>query len=112
MDTKQAIKDHGAKAVYEAASHHMADGRSLADVGLTARGMGDVWQIQSEAYGQMSEADKAIDYAANNARLEEMRDAVIHLRVAAGTKASWVRESRAAGMRLSDWIVERVERTD
>ena len=36
-------------------------------------------------------------------------DAIIHLRVPAELKARWVRESRAAGMRLTDWIVERVE---
>lgn len=38
-----------------------------------------------------------------------MSDALIHLRVPAATKARWVRESRAAGMRLTDWIIERVE---
>ena len=36
-------------------------------------------------------------------------DALIHLGVPAATKARWVRESRAAGMRLTDWIVSRVE---
>ena len=35
--------------------------------------------------------------------------AIIHLRVPAATKARWVRQSRAAGMRLTDWIVQRVE---
>lgn len=39
-----------------------------------------------------------------------MADAIIHLRVPAATKARWVRESRAAGMRLTEWIVQRVER--
>jgi len=34
----------------------------------------------------------------------------IHLRVPATTKAIWVRQSRAAGMRLTDWIVQRVEK--
>ena len=38
-----------------------------------------------------------------------MTDSLIQLRVPAATKARWVRESRAAGMRLTDWIVERVE---
>lgn len=38
-----------------------------------------------------------------------MSDALIHLRVPAATKARWVRESRAAGMRLTDWIVSKVE---
>ena len=36
-------------------------------------------------------------------------DALIHLRVPASLKARWVRESRAAGMRLTDWIVSKVE---
>ena len=38
-----------------------------------------------------------------------MSDALIHLRVPAELKARWVRESRAAGIRLTDWIVQRVE---
>lgn len=38
-----------------------------------------------------------------------MQEALIHLRVPAELKARWVRESRAAGMRLTDWIVQRVE---
>lgn len=38
-------------------------------------------------------------------------DAYIHLRVPAATKARWVRDSRAAGVRLTDWIIERVERS-
>lgn len=36
-------------------------------------------------------------------------DALIYLRVPAGLKARWVRESRAAGMRLTDWIIQRIE---
>lgn len=39
----------------------------------------------------------------------QQTDALIHLRVPAATKARWVRESRAAGMRLTDWIVSKVE---
>jgi hypothetical protein len=38
-----------------------------------------------------------------------MTDALVHLRVPPALKARWVRESRAAGMRLTDWIVQRVE---
>ena len=38
-----------------------------------------------------------------------MSDAFVHMRVPASLKARWVRESRAAGMRLTDWIVQRVE---
>lgn len=36
-------------------------------------------------------------------------DATIHLRVPATTKGRWVRASRAAGMRLTDWIMRAVE---
>jgi len=38
-----------------------------------------------------------------------MPDALIHLRVPAALKGRWVRASRAAGMRLTDWIVRAVE---
>lgn len=37
-------------------------------------------------------------------------DALIHLRVPAAAKARWVRESRNQSMKLTDWIVGRVER--
>lgn len=36
-------------------------------------------------------------------------DALIHLRVPASTKARWVRASRQAGLRLTDWIARIVE---
>ena len=36
-------------------------------------------------------------------------DSLIHMRVPAATKGRWVRASRAAGMRLTDWIVDAVE---
>lgn len=38
-----------------------------------------------------------------------MIDATIHLRVPAATKGRWVRASRTAGMRLTDWIMQAVE---
>lgn len=38
-----------------------------------------------------------------------MSDAIIHLRMPAATKGRWIRASRAAGMRLSDWIIQAVE---
>lgn len=38
-----------------------------------------------------------------------MSDALINLRVPAATKGRWVRASRAAGQRLSDYIVAAVE---
>lgn len=37
-------------------------------------------------------------------------DAFIHLRVPAATKGRWVRASRAAGRRLTDYITEAVEK--
>ncbi|ODU08046.1 MAG: hypothetical protein ABS84_14990 [Rubrivivax sp. SCN 71-131] len=33
------------------------------------------------------------------------------MRIPAAQKARWVRESRAQGLRLTDWIIQRVERT-
>jgi len=41
---------------------------------------------------------------------DEGREALIHLHVPAALKARWVRESRAAGMKLTDWIIEQIER--
>ena len=38
-----------------------------------------------------------------------MSDALIHLRVPAALKARWVRAGRAESMRLTDWIIQRVE---
>lgn len=38
-----------------------------------------------------------------------MTDSLIHLRVPAALKGRWVRASRAAGMLLTDWIIEAVE---
>ena len=38
-----------------------------------------------------------------------MGDALIHVRVPAELKARWVRESRAAGMRLTDWIIQKID---
>lgn len=40
------------------------------------------------------------------------QDVLIHLRVPAAIKARWVRESRAAGAKLTDWIIDRVERRE
>jgi hypothetical protein len=38
-----------------------------------------------------------------------MTESLIHLRVPAALKGRWVRASRAAGLRLTDWIVNAVE---
>lgn len=40
----------------------------------------------------------------------EGSDALIHLRVPAATKARWVRESRQTGAKLTDWVIQKVER--
>jgi AraC-like DNA-binding protein len=37
-------------------------------------------------------------------------EALVHLRVPAAVKGRWVRESRADGQRLSDWLIQRIER--
>lgn len=38
-----------------------------------------------------------------------MNESLIHLRVPAATKGRWIRASRAAGQRLSDYIIDAVE---
>ena len=69
---QQAIQQHGAKAVYQAATAHMAGDKSngLFKVGLTAKTMGDVFAIQTEAYKQMGPAPQVIDSAQAGAALE------------------------------------------
>lgn len=37
--------------------------------------------------------------------------AAVHLRVPRELKARWVQESRTAGMRLTEWLVQRIERS-
>lgn len=41
----------------------------------------------------------------------EGQTALVHLHVPAALKAQWVRQSRAAGLKLTDWIINQVERT-
>lgn len=38
-----------------------------------------------------------------------MPESLVHLRVPAALKGRWIRASRAAGMRLTDWITQAVE---
>jgi uncharacterized protein (DUF4415 family) len=73
--TQQAIQKHGAKAVYQAATAHMAGDKAngLTKVGLVANTMGEVFAIQTEAYKQMGPADQAIDAADATAALEVIR---------------------------------------
>lgn len=71
MTTAEAIRLHGAQAVYDAASRHMAGdkARGLACIGLTAATMGDVYAIQSAAYSELEETARAIDQAKAQADL-------------------------------------------
>jgi hypothetical protein len=39
---------------------------------------------------------------------EHPPDAQVHLRVPMAVKAQWVRESRARGMKLTDWLLQRI----
>lgn len=116
---QKAIQEHGARAVYEAATAHMAGdtARGLASVGLSADTMGQVFAVQTEAYKQMGEADKAIDYAQAGAQLEqiakrgrkpipesERKTGRVELRVHPDTKATWQAKADAAGISLAAWI--------
>ena len=68
---QKAIQQHGARAVYQAATSHMAGDKAngLTKVGLDAKTMGEVFSIQTEAYKQMGPADQAIDNAQATAAL-------------------------------------------
>lgn len=115
----QAISLHGAKAVYAAASKHMAGDKinGLVSVGLTAKTMGDVFRIQSAAHAQMGEADKAIDAADASAALSRVgrpplpegagKTARVELRVHEDTKAAWQAKAAAAGLTLQAWVEKR-----
>lgn len=41
---------------------------------------------------------------------ERPTTASVHITVPAPIKARWVRDSRAAGQRLTDWLIARIER--
>lgn len=59
----EAIKNHGAKSVYNAAVAHMeGDGKALANVDLEAANMGAAYTIMTTAHKQMSPRDQAADY--------------------------------------------------
>lgn len=122
---QQAIQQHGAKAVYQAANAQMAGNKAegLAKVGLTAKTMGEVFAIQTEAYKQMGAADQAIDNAQATAALESItrrgrkplpadarKDARVELRVHPDTKAAWQAKADAAGLSLAAWIEGTLDR--
>lgn len=58
-----AIRQYGARKVYQAANAAFANRSSLQQIGLTAGNMADVNAVQAEAFRQLGKADKAIDYA-------------------------------------------------
>ena len=71
MTTADAIRKHGAQAVYDAANRHLAGEKitGLVSVGLVAKSMGDVYRIQSEAYAELGDTAKTIDHAQVQAAL-------------------------------------------
>lgn len=116
---QQAIQQHGAKAVYEAATAHMAGDKKngLTKVGLQAKTMGEVFAIQTEAYKQMGQADQAIDNAQAHAALDAIarrgrkplppdarKNARVELRVHPDTKAAWQAKADNAGVSLAAWV--------
>lgn len=72
---EEAIKKHGAKAVYNAAVACMeGDKNALPGVDLGAANMGAAYSIMLEAHEQMSAADQADDYWAAQNKLDDIDD--------------------------------------
>ena len=71
---EQAIRSHGAQAVFTAAHRHMGGDykRGLRSVGLQPVTMGDVWRTMSAAYAEIGPAAEAIDAAQAKAALEKL----------------------------------------
>lgn len=75
MDTKAAIKQYGAAAVYAAAHRHAAGdaAHGLRAVGLQPTTMADVWGVMSAAYAAMTDAERAIEAASASSALESRK---------------------------------------
>lgn len=74
MTTTMAVVKYGAKAVYDAASAWMAGDRTkLIAMGFKIANLGEVYRVQVDAYGLMSEGEQRNDYAAATAELELIR---------------------------------------
>lgn len=69
-----AILEHGALAVYNAAAAHMTDSASLHAVGLQPETLGDVNRALSVAYQRMTDAERAIENAAASSALRMIGD--------------------------------------
>ena len=63
-----AIREHGARKVYQVANAAFANRAALQEVGLSAANMADVNAVQSAAFAELGPADKAIDYAQASAK--------------------------------------------
>lgn len=72
MDTKAAISQYGAVAVYDAAPRHAAGdkARGLESAGIKPETMRDVWGVMGDAREAMTDAERAIENASASAALE------------------------------------------
>ena len=70
----EAIRAHGAQAVYTASHRHMAGDRrrGLPSVGLYPASLGDVYRVMSAAYAELGDAACAVDHAAATSQLEKL----------------------------------------
>tara|TARA_Y100001973_G_C5118820_1_gene291615 strand:- start:35 stop:274 length:240 start_codon:yes stop_codon:yes gene_type:complete len=72
---EEAIKKHGAKAVYNAAVACMEGNKTaLPDVDLGAANMGVAYSIMLQAHQQMSAADQAANYWDAQSKLDDSDD--------------------------------------
>lgn len=71
MNINDAIAQHGAQAVYAAATKHIEGAKpDLSSVGLTPKTLRDVYDAMSAAYAQLGDAAKVIDAAQTSAALK------------------------------------------
>lgn len=70
MNTQQAIREHGAKVVYQAACAALnGDYSKLQEIGIEAAGLGDAWRIQTSAYKSLTPGERAAEQMAVNGEL-------------------------------------------
>jgi hypothetical protein len=63
-----AIRQHGARKVYKIANAAFANRSELRKIGLLAENMADVNAVQSAAFAELGDADRAIDHAQASAK--------------------------------------------
>lgn len=69
--TQDAIRQHGARAVYQAAIDRLqGNARPLASIGLSAPDLAEANRIMSAAFAELGPADRAIDKASAQAKLD------------------------------------------